>query len=139
MRSTSPGADPGAAAPALRQAWATFHQIGLPYDAALAQCRLAEAARQSGDVATAELELAAGRAVLDRLASVSAPSPSARLTGREIEVLRLVAGGATNREVGTRLVLSEHTIARHVSNILTKTGCRTRAAATAYAYEHHLV
>jgi DNA-binding NarL/FixJ family response regulator len=61
------------------------------------------------------------------------------LTRREVEVLRLVASGAGNREIGERLVVSAHTVARHVSNILTKTDCRTRAAATAYAYEHHLL
>ena len=131
--------DPDGAVLRLRQAWSTFQGLGFPYDSARVQCRLADAARRSGDLATAELELAAGHAALRRLGDPSSQSPAVRLTVREIEVLRLVASGASNRTIGARLVLSEHTIARHVSNILTKTECRTRAAATAYAYEHHLV
>jgi DNA-binding NarL/FixJ family response regulator len=61
------------------------------------------------------------------------------LTAREVEVLRLVAAGHTNRAIAATLVLSEKTVARHVSNIYTKLGIRSRAAATAYAYDHHLV
>jgi DNA-binding NarL/FixJ family response regulator len=61
------------------------------------------------------------------------------LTGREIQVLRLVAAGKTNRAIAADLFLSEKTVARHVSNILTKLDLASRAAATAYAYEHDLV
>jgi DNA-binding NarL/FixJ family response regulator len=61
------------------------------------------------------------------------------LTAREVEVLRLVAAGKTNRTIAADLVLSEKTVARHLSNIFTKLGLSTRAAATAYAYEHDLV
>ena len=64
---------------------------------------------------------------------------STPLTHREIEVLRLVAQGATNRDVATTLVVSEHTVARHLSNIFNKIGVTSRAAATAYAYEQGLV
>ena len=60
------------------------------------------------------------------------------LTAREVEVLRLVAAGKTNRAIGDELVISEKTVARHVSNILTKLELPSRAAATAYAYEHRL-
>jgi DNA-binding NarL/FixJ family response regulator len=60
------------------------------------------------------------------------------LTPREAEVLRLVAVGKTNRGIAADLVLSERTVARHVSNILTKLGVASRSAATAYAYEHGL-
>jgi DNA-binding NarL/FixJ family response regulator len=60
------------------------------------------------------------------------------LTGRELEVLRLVAAGETNKAIATRLVLSERTVDRHVSNIFTKLGVSSRAAATAHAYEHGL-
>ena len=61
------------------------------------------------------------------------------LTGRELEVLRLVAAGRTNKAIAAELVLSERTVERHVSNIFTKLGLSSRAAATAFAYEHELV
>jgi DNA-binding NarL/FixJ family response regulator len=61
------------------------------------------------------------------------------LTPREIEVLRLVATGATNREIADSLVISDKTVARHVSNMFAKLGVSSRAAATAFAYEHDLV
>jgi DNA-binding NarL/FixJ family response regulator len=61
------------------------------------------------------------------------------LTEREAEVLRLVAGGRSNREIAALLFLSEKTVARHLSNIFTKLGISSRAAATAYAFEHGLV
>ena len=65
--------------------------------------------------------------------------PTGGLTARELEVLRLVASGKTNREVATDLVISERTVDRHVSNIFDKIGVPSRAAATAYAYEHGLI
>ncbi|WP_288076855.1 LuxR C-terminal-related transcriptional regulator, partial [Rhodococcus sp. (in: high G+C Gram-positive bacteria)] len=67
------------------------------------------------------------------------PAARGRLTTREIEVLRAVATGKTNRAVARELVLSEKTVARHLSNIFTKLDVSSRAAATAYAYEHHLL
>jgi DNA-binding NarL/FixJ family response regulator len=63
----------------------------------------------------------------------------AGLTAREIEVLRLVATGKTNRAIAADLFLSEKTVARHISNIFTKLTVSSRSAATAYAYEHDLV
>jgi DNA-binding NarL/FixJ family response regulator len=61
------------------------------------------------------------------------------LTARQIEVLRLVAGGRSNREVAAELYLSEKTVSRHLTNIFTKIGVSSRAAATAFAYEHGVV
>ena len=61
------------------------------------------------------------------------------LTGREVEVLALVATGKTNREIAAALVISEHTVARHVQNILAKLGVSSRTAAGAFAFEHDLV
>jgi DNA-binding CsgD family transcriptional regulator len=58
------------------------------------------------------------------------------LTPREAEVLRLVAAGKTNRDIAVQLVISEHTVARHLQNMFAKLGVGSRAAATAYAYEH---
>ena len=60
------------------------------------------------------------------------------MSPRELEVLRHVAGGKTNKEIATELVLSDRTVERHVSNIFAKLGVSTRAAATAFAYEHQL-
>ena len=61
------------------------------------------------------------------------------LTPREVEVLRLVATGASNREIADVLVISDKTVARHVANMFTKLDVSSRAAATAFAYEHDLV
>ncbi len=61
------------------------------------------------------------------------------LSAREREVLKHVAAGNTNKEIATQLVISEHTVGRHLENIFTKLGVTSRAAATAYAYEHHLL
>ena len=61
------------------------------------------------------------------------------LTARELEVLRLVAAGRTNKAIAAELVLSERTVERHVSNIFAKLGVSSRSAATAFAYEHELV
>ena len=102
------------------------------------------------------MESAAGRAGLERLGAMGdlaagpAPGPIAGpladrqhdrqpLTARECEILRLVATGATNKAIAERLILSDKTVARHVSNIFGKLGVSSRAAATAYAYEHQLV
>lgn len=61
------------------------------------------------------------------------------LTAREAEVLRLVAEGGTNKDIARTLVISEHTVARHLNNIFAKLGVGSRASATAYAYAHGLV
>ena len=73
------------------------------------------------------------------LSRKAADKPAGGLTARELDVLRLVATGKTNRSIAADLFLSEKTVARHVSNIFTKLGLASRAAATAYAYEHDLV
>ena len=60
------------------------------------------------------------------------------LSARELEVLRLIAKGSSNREIASALVISEHTVARHVQNIFRKLGVPSRTAASAFAYEHGL-
>jgi DNA-binding NarL/FixJ family response regulator len=76
---------------------------------------------------------------LEKLSGHSGSSRAGGLTGREVEVLALVATGKTNRQIANDLVISEKTVARHISNMFSKLQLSSRAAATAYAYEHDLV
>jgi DNA-binding NarL/FixJ family response regulator len=87
------------------------------------------------------LELGAAPDVLrvDALARAGSPGRFGALTPRELEVVRLVAEGRTNRAIAGRLYLSEKTVDRHLSNVFAKLGVSSRAAATAYAYEHALI
>lgn len=94
----------------LRAAWQAFEQLGAAPDARRAAALLADARR---------------------------PQPGG-LTEREIQVLRLVAAGRTNRTIAEELVISEHTVARHLNNIFAKLDVSSRAAATAYACTHGL-
>jgi DNA-binding NarL/FixJ family response regulator len=140
-----------AALTALRRAWAGWQELEAPHEAARARVLIALACRELGDADTAEMELDAARAAfqqlgagpdLDRVEALSrkgGAKAAGGLTAREAQVLRLVAAGKTNRAIAADLILSEKTVARHVSNIFTKLGVPSRAAATAYAYEHGLV
>jgi DNA-binding NarL/FixJ family response regulator len=94
-----------------------------------------EAARS----AFAELGAAPDIARVDSLAQPEDTAATHGLTPRELQVLRLVAAGRTNKAIAAELVVSERTIDRHVSNIFTKLRVPSRAAATAFAYEHRLV
>jgi DNA-binding NarL/FixJ family response regulator len=117
---------------------------------ACARCSAAYTAR-SAMTDTAAMEFDAARVAFEQLGAApdvarvtelarpEAPQPAAGLTRRELEVLRLVASGMTNRTIAAELFISEKTVARHVSNIFLKLGTSTRAAATAYAYENGLV
>jgi DNA-binding NarL/FixJ family response regulator len=101
-----------------------------------------DAATLELDAASATFERIGARPELDRAAHLAGPSVHRRadaLTDREREVLRLVATGLTNRQIAAELVLSEHTVARHLQNIFLKLDLSSRSAATAYAYEHRLV
>jgi DNA-binding CsgD family transcriptional regulator len=143
--------EPHSALSVLRRAWDQWHDVSAPYDAARARVLIARACRALGDDDTAEMEFDAARWVFDELGAapdlvrVSALSARRRastpggLTLREVQVLRLVATGKTNRAIAADLFLSEKTVARHVANIFTKLDLASRAAATAYAYEHQLV
>ena len=75
---------------------------------------------------------------LDAIAWGQTANPRSLLTSRELQVLRLIAAGKTNKSIARELKVSERTIDRHVSNILTKLDVPSRAAATAYAYDHKL-
>lgn len=136
---------------ALRRAVQGWQELGAPYEAARARALLARACRELGDVDSSKMELVAAREVLNALGATPAlaeidalEAPVALrdthgLTARELEVLRLLAAGQTNKAIAAELVLSERTVERHVSNIFAKLGVSTRAAATAFAYEHRLV
>jgi DNA-binding CsgD family transcriptional regulator/tetratricopeptide (TPR) repeat protein len=131
----------------LRRAWTGWQQLQAPYEAGRVRVLIASACRALGDAEGCEMELDAARSVfqqlgagpdLTRLAAPVAAGNACGLTVREVEILALVATGASNRAIATDLVISEKTVARHVSNILTKLNLPSRAAATAFAYEHHL-
>lgn len=140
---------PGEALDPLRRAWALWRDLDAPYPAARVRELQAGACRELGDHDAARMELEAAYEVYRqlgaqpdaaRLAHLGAlPQASGRLTAREVQVLRQVASGKTNREVAEDLFLSEKTVARHLSNIYTKLDIPSRSAATAYAYEHDLV
>jgi len=142
--------DTPAALEHLGRARDAFADLGIPFDAARTRVLLGIAARRADDTDGAWLELAAARAVFAQLGAAAdlevvdallrgrEPRPGG-LTDRQLEVLRLVAQGRTDREIASALVISEHTVARHISNIRTKLGVPSRAAATAFAYEHDLV
>jgi DNA-binding CsgD family transcriptional regulator len=140
-----------AALATLRQAWAGWRELDVLYEAARVRVLIGLACRALGDEDGAEMELDAARSVfqllgavpdlarVEELSRMTAPKAAGGLTAREVEVLRLVAAGKTNRAIASELIISEKTVAAHMSNILTKLGLPSRAAATAYAYEHHLL
>jgi ATP/maltotriose-dependent transcriptional regulator MalT len=139
--------DAPAAIAALRAACTAWRELHMPYEVARTRYQLGLAYRAVDDNDAADLELDAARATFESLnASVDlaridavAHAEAGGLTARECQVLRLVAAGLTNRAIAAQLVISEHTVSRHLQNMFMKLGVTTRAAATAYAYEHHLV
>jgi ATP/maltotriose-dependent transcriptional regulator MalT len=143
--------DARAALLALRQAWQVWQELEAPYEVARVRMLLGLACRALGDDDTAALELEAAEDVftqlgaapdlarLDSLTKHALSVDDHGLTARELQVLRLVAAGETNRAIASELVVSERTVDRHVSNIFTKLGVSSRAAATAYAYKHQLI
>jgi DNA-binding NarL/FixJ family response regulator len=136
----------------LRAAFATWQSVGAPYIAARIRVVIADALQALGDEEGAELERDAARAVFEELgarpdlarleapaADPAASEPPFGLTARELEVLRLIASGRTNGAIARELFLSVKTVDRHVSNIFTKLDVPTRAAATAFAYQHKMI
>lgn len=160
LRATAAGArgavlleegDPAAALSELRAACDGWQELQAPYEHACVRVLLARACRELGDLDTADLEVRAAGNVFRELGAgpdqgrisqllLTVPHPTrGGLTAREIEVLAQVAKGLTNRDIAAELVVSEHTVRRHLQNIYTKLGISSRAAATAYALEHELI
>ena len=140
--------DARAAARLLRRASRLWLELEAPYEAAQARLLVAEACRSMHDDGTAELELEAARdefarlgAEIDLARARRAPAAAGGhgLTPRELQVLRRLATGESNKAIAARLGLSRRTVDRHVSNLYAKLDVSSRAAATAYAYEHELV
>jgi DNA-binding CsgD family transcriptional regulator len=145
--------DAKAALSRLREAEDLWRRLDAPYEGARTVVLIAITCIAFGDRDTGQLTLDSARTVfrqlgaapdlerLERLAAGAAPRPAPLpgLTSREVQVLRLIASGKTNRAIATALIISEKTVARHVSNIFNKLDLSSRAAATAYAFEHHLV
>ncbi len=143
--------DAQAAVAALREAQAAWGDVGAPYETARVRVLIGLANRALGDNEMARLELESAHDVFERLGAKPdvervnrfidqhASHGAGALTSREVEVLGLLATGKTNRAIAQALGISEKTVARHVANIFTKLSLSTRAAATAYAYQHNLV
>lgn len=136
---------------ALRESLLRWLALEAPYETARTRVLLGRVYSDLGDHDGAALELDAARAAFDELGARPDLARLDSLTGsvtaretlglspRELEVLRLLAAGETNKAIAAALVLSERTVDRHVSNIYAKLGVSSRAAATARAYEQHLV
>lgn len=144
--------DPAAALPCLRNAFDFWMRAEAPYLTARARELIGLACSALGDEEGARLELDAASAVfqelgaapdLSRVASRVTTSGSTGnihgLTNRELQVLRLVAAGKTNKAIAAELFVSQRTVDRHVSNLFGKLDVPTRAAATTYAHRHKLV
>jgi len=141
---------PGASS-CLRRAWEVWRDLEMPYEEAQTCLLMAAVCERRGDREGRRLELEAARGLFQRLNAESClariaaqferdtSQPAGPLSEREVQVLRLVASGKTNREIAEELFISEKTVARHMSNIFDKLGVSTRAAATAWAYQRNLV
>ena len=139
------------ASASLRRACEGWRELSMPYDEAQAHLLLAAVCERRGDADGHRLEIAAASRLFAELGAghclkgiAEQIEPGRRpqigaLSDREVQVLRLLAAGKTNREVAEALFISEKTVARHVSNIFDKLGVSSRTRATAWAYEHKLI
>lgn len=144
--------NPRSALNALRRAGNLFEQLGAPHESARVRVLIGRACQALGDEDSAAMDFDAARRIfrrleadpdlskVERLAGDTGTSDTTHgLTSRELQVLRLLSTGRTNKEIASELFISERTVDRHVSNLFGKLDVSTRAAATAYAYEHELV
>jgi DNA-binding NarL/FixJ family response regulator len=143
--------DPNAALDRLSNAMAIWNRLEAPYECARARFLIGMARTEIGDKEAASLEYEAARSTFYQLkagrdiARVDALIQERKrdkihgLTSRELEVLRLLATGKTNKTIAGEMFVSERTVDRHVSNILSKLDLPSRAAATAFAYKYNLL
>jgi ATP/maltotriose-dependent transcriptional regulator MalT len=143
--------DMDGASAALRTAWEIWRDLEMPYEEAQTRLLMAVVCQRQSNRDGQRLELDAAKRILNQLNAApalveTAPAPTRRtdravgsLSEREVQVLRLLAAGKTNRDIGDELFISEKTVARHVSNIFDKLGVSSRASATAWAYQRNLV
>lgn len=142
--------EPSNALAKLQKAKKQFSNIEAAYESALSRIFIGLACRDLGDIDTSNLELEAAKWTLNRLGAApdvarilsllgTTDKGSHGLTQRELQVLRILSTGKTNREIAADLFISERTVDRHVSNIFAKLQVSSRTAATAYAYEHDLI
>jgi ATP/maltotriose-dependent transcriptional regulator MalT len=143
--------DAATALPLLRSAAQCWREMEAPYAVATLSVLIGLGCRSMSDEEAAQLEFRSARDTFARLGArpdlrrvetlLKPPQPvgSHGLSGREIEVLRLIAAGKTNHAIATELFLSERTVHRHVSNIFDKLGVRSRTAAASYGIQHHIV
>jgi ATP/maltotriose-dependent transcriptional regulator MalT len=133
-----------------RRAWSCWQHLKLPYFAAKTRMMIGLACKLAGDMERAQIELGAARTAFEQLGARLDARAAAEhlrdlsdlpggLSARELQVLRLVAAGKTNREIAAAMIISEHTVSRHLENIFRKLDVSSRAAATAFAFEHALV
>ena len=141
------GGRPDEALGVLREAQQRWTELDLPHACAQARVLAGRCLRELGDPEAADREVEAARECFERLgaardlAAIGGVAPAdrpGRLTAREVEVVRLVAGGHTNRAIATELCLSEKTVANHLTTIFHKTVSENRAAAAAFAIWHGL-
>ncbi|WP_163273249.1 helix-turn-helix transcriptional regulator [Chelativorans alearense] len=135
----------------LREAWAFWQKLEAPYESARVRVLIGRVCQRLGDHETARMHFHAAHSVfgqlgaapdlveLERLIATRSAGPLDALTDREREVLSLVASGEPNRQIASALGISEHTVARHLSNIFDKLGVTSRTAASAFAHTHKLV
>jgi ATP/maltotriose-dependent transcriptional regulator MalT len=143
--------DLSAALVSLRRSWRLWYDLESPYEAARVRVLIGLSCRGLGDLDSADLELDAASQIFAQLGARpdmirlnALHDPSAEvdrhgLTQRELEVLRLLVTGNTNHAIAAQLVVSDHTVRRHVQNIFAKLGVSSRAAATAFALQHDLL
>lgn len=140
-----------AALAVLRDAWTIWQELEVIYESAQVRVLIGRACQNLGDEDTARSHYDAAARTFERLGAAPALAELKKLMGmpdaasesqlshRELEVLRLVARGRSNREIAVQLFISEHTVARHLSNIFNKLGVASRTAASAFAFERGLL